>query len=69
MDKKGLVQVKAITSILAAVSFLTGFLLIDRGGISGNVIVGSQSTMSPISIAGLVLVLLSIVLAAYSLKK
>ncbi len=69
MDKKGAFRLKAITGIIAAVAFLTGFLLIDRGGISGNTVVTSEPTISAISVMGLIFVFLSVILAAYSIKR
>ena len=69
MNKKGLSGTRAITSIFAAASFLTGLLLIDRGSISGNVIVGSEPLVSTFSMIGLVFVFLSVILAAYSIKR
>jgi len=69
MNKKGLRSIKALSASLAIVVFLTGFLLIDRGSISGNVIVTSGSSVNKISIIGLFLVFLSAILAAYGLKR
>ncbi len=69
MGKRGVFNLKAITGVLAAVFFLTGFLFVDRGNISGNTIIGSYFSFNPISFIGLVLVGLGIVLAFYSVKR
>ena len=69
MNKKGLSGIKAITAIISAVVFLTGFLFIDRGSISGNTIVTSEPALSSISMIGLLFVLVAVILAAYSIKK
>ena len=65
-----MVSSKGIAGMFAAVTFFTGFLLIDRGSISGNVVITSEpSAFSAISIAGLALVFVAVLLVFYSIKK
>ena len=60
---------KKVTAIFAAVAFFAGFLFVDRGSISGNVIVDNDSALSIVSIVGLLLVLCSAILTAYTIRK
>lgn len=68
MNKKRSFNPKKLSFLFAAVAFITGFLLIDRGSISGNV-VGSNSPIGTISIIGLLLIASAIVLAAKGIRK
>ena len=68
MNKKGF-SAKAASLMFAAVAFLTGFLLIDRGSVSGNVIVRSGSSIGTISIIGLLLIFGAVALAARGMKR
>lgn len=69
MRKKGSFSAKTASLMFAAVAFLTGLLLVDRGSISGNVIVGSGSSIGAVSVIGLLLIFAAIALAAYGIKK
>ena len=60
---------KKVTAVFAAVAFFAGFLFVDRGSISGNVIVDNDSALSIVSIVGLLLVLCSAILTAYTIRK
>ena len=61
---------KGVTAIFAVVAFFVGFLFVDRGSISGNIILGeSNYSVSIISMIGLLLVLCSAILAAYTIRK
>jgi len=61
---------KKVTITFAAVAFFTGFLFVDRGSISGNVIVDNTPFLSStVSLVGLLLVLCSAILVAYTIRK
>ena len=60
---------KKITATLAVVVFFAGFLFVDRGSISGNVIVDNTPSFNTISLIGILLVLCSVILAAYTIRK
>jgi len=60
---------KKVTAIFAAVAFFTGFLFVDRGSISGNIILDGSYSFNIVSLIGLLLVLCSAVLAAYTIRK
>ncbi|MEK6840870.1 MAG: hypothetical protein AABX79_02865 [Nanoarchaeota archaeon] len=59
---------KGIFLILAVVAFFTGFLFVDRGGISGNTILDGSYPVSTVSMVGLVLVICSIILGAFAIR-
>ena len=69
MQKKGSSNIKTVSLLFSAVAFVTGFLLIDRGSISGNVIIGSGSTIGTISVVGLFFVLAAVFLAVYGIRR
>ena len=60
---------KKVTAMFAVVAFFSGFLFVDRGSISGNVIVDNTPTFNIISMIGLLLVLCSAILVFYTVKK
>ena len=60
---------KELTAMFAAVAFFTGFLFVDRGSISGNVIVDNAPSLNAVSLIGLLLVLCSTILTAYTIRK
>jgi len=68
MHKKGSFNAKTASLVFAAVSFITGFLFIDRGSISGNA-VGSAPPVGTVTITGLILIAVAIALAAYGIRK
>ena len=57
-----------VTITFAIVAFFTGFLFVDRGSISGNVIVDNTPTFNIVSIVGLLLVFCSVILVVYTIK-
>lgn len=59
---------KRVAAVLATVTFVTGFLFLDKG-VTGNVILENTYPVDVISIIGLLFVLCSAILAAYILKK
>ena len=60
---------KKVAATFAVVAFFTGFLFVDRGSISGNVIVDGTPQFNVVSMIGLLLVLCSVILAAYTIRK
>jgi len=69
MNKKGSFSAKTAHFLFAGVALITGFLLIDRGSVSGNVIVGSDFSVGAVSIIGLLLIIGGVALAAYGRGK
>jgi len=69
MGKKGSFGARTASWLFAVVAFVTGFLLIDRGSISGNVVVTSEPSVGAVSVIGLLLVLVAAALTAYGLRK
>jgi hypothetical protein len=59
---------KGITWIFATIALVSGFLFLDSNS-TGNVILNKQSPVSLISIIGLLLLVCSIILIIYSVKK
>ena len=66
--KKSWLKEKKVTAAFAIVAFFSGFLFVDRGGISGNVVLGGNYPVSAVSIIGLLLILCSAILAAYTIR-
>lgn len=60
---------KKVAATFAVVAFFAGFLFVDRGSISGNVIVDNTPTFNIISMVGLLLVLCSAILVFYTVRK
>jgi hypothetical protein len=69
MEKTSFFNAKGMTAIFAAVVFLTGFLLLDKGSFTGNAILENQSSLNPFALIGLFLILCSVALAFYALKR
>jgi hypothetical protein len=60
---------KEVAATFAAVAFFAGFLFVDRGSISGNVILDGSYSVSAVSVIGLLLILCSAILTFYSIRK
>jgi hypothetical protein len=60
---------KKVSATFAAVAFFAGFLFVDRGSISGNVILDGSYSVSAVSVIGLLLILCSAILTAYIIRK
>lgn len=60
---------KRITSIFAVVAFIIGFIFLDSGTITGNVILNGNPSVNILSIFGLLLILSSAILTIYTIKK
>jgi len=59
---------KGVTYAFAAVSLLGGFLFLNKS-ITGNVILNKQFGINVVSLIGLLLIICSAILFAYSIKK
>lgn len=59
---------KEITWTFAIISIISGFFFLDSS-LTGNIILNRQNSANFISIIGLLLILCSIVLIVYSIKK
>lgn len=68
MGKVKKFRTKSIAAIFAAVTFVLGFLFLDKG-ITGNAILDYEYSVDVVSLIGLLLVLCSAVLAVYIIKK
>ena len=69
MEKMGFFKRKEITATFSAFAFLAGFLLLDTGSFTGNVVLTDPRPFSPIALLGLLLILCSAILAFYTLRK
>lgn len=61
-------KTKKATSLFALISLAGGFFFLNQG-ITGNIILNENYTFNLISLIGLFLILCSVILGAYSLKK
>ena len=68
MGKLKWFKTKRVAAVFAAVSFVIGFLFLDKG-ITGNVILDNKYPVDFISLIGLLLVLCSAILAVYIIKR
>jgi hypothetical protein len=70
MGKKGFLNPRAVSGVIAAVFFFTGFLFVDRGSISGNAIItGNAAAFNPVSFVGLLLIFVAMILGFYSIRR
>ena len=60
---------KKVTTSLAFVSLVSGFLFMANSGITGNVVKNHYHQVSILSIVGLLLVFCSVALAIYTINK
>lgn len=61
-------KTKKVTIPFALVSLMGGFFFLNRS-ITGNVILNNKHAFNLVSLIGLLLILCSVVLIAYSIKK
>lgn len=61
-------KTKKVTASFAAVALVVGFLFLDRG-VTGNVVLNNQAPVNVVSLAGLLLVFCSAILAIYSTRR
>lgn len=64
----GWLKTKQATAIFAAGSLISGFFFLNKN-ITGNIILNENYSLNILPIIGLVLVLCSVVLGAYSIMK
>ena len=68
MKKSNFFKRKKVTASFAIFALAGGFLFLNQG-ITGNVILSGKSSINLLSIIGLLLILCSIILGIYSIKK
>jgi len=61
-------KAKKITASFALISFIGGFLFLNHS-ITGNIILNNKNSFNIVSLIGLLLILCSVILIAYSIKK
>ena len=59
---------KKTTAFFAIISFIVGVLFLKKG-ITGNIILNNNSSFDLISLIGLLLIVCSVILGVYSLKR
>jgi hypothetical protein len=59
---------RKITGVLAAITFIVGFLLLDNS-VTGNVILDQGSSFNILSLVGLLFLFCSAILTIYTVKK
>ena len=69
MEKTSWFKRKRVTGGFSMVSIIAGFLFLNQGSITGNVIVDSQPVFNMLSVVGLLLIFCSAILAFYTLRK
>lgn len=69
MGKVKWFKTKGIVAVFAIVAFVVGFSFLDKGGTTGNVILNNHYPVDVMSIIGLLLVLCSVILAVYIVRK
>ena len=62
-----LLKEKKITGFFAVISLISGFLFMNQG-ITGNVVLNSESSFNFVPMIGFLLIICSIILGTYSLK-
>ena len=68
MKKEKWFKAKRVAAVFVVVSFVIGFLFLDKG-ITGNVILDNKYPVDFISLIGLLLILCSALLAVYIIKR
>lgn len=69
MEKESWFKKKKAVSFFAIIAFISGFFFLNRGGITGNVVMNQYHEFSFLSIIGLLLIFCSVILAVYVVKK
>ena len=59
---------RKILPFFSGIVFLAGFFLLDRGSFTGNAILTDSSSFNPLALLGLLLIIGSAILAAYTLR-
>ena len=62
-------KTKQATTIFALVALIGGFLFLNQSNVTGNIILSKENPINIISLIGLLLILFSVVLSLYSIKK
>jgi Mg2+ and Co2+ transporter CorA len=61
-------KTKTATTIFAVIGIIGGFFFLNRN-LTGNVIIGNETTTSLVSLIGLLLIACSVVLGVYTIRK
>lgn len=67
-NKENFFKKRKVTAMFAVISLAGGFIFLNKG-ITGNVVLNGSHAFSVVSLIGLLLVLCSAILIAYSIKK
>jgi len=62
-------KTKRSTTIFALIALIGGFLFLNQSNVTGNIILSKENPINIISIIGLLLILCSVILSLYSIKK
>jgi len=62
-------KAKRSTTIFALIALIGGFLFLNQSNVTGNIILSKENPINIISIIGLLLILCSVILSLYSIKK
>lgn len=57
------------TGSFALISLAFGFFFLNRGTITGNVVLNNQYPVNPLSLVGLLLVICAVILSGYSIRR
>ena len=68
MKKDNFFKKRIVTGAFSIIALTAGFSFMDMG-ITGKVVAGNASYMHPVSLIGMILILCSIFLAIYTVKK
>jgi len=60
---------KIVAVVFAVLLFLVGFFLVDKGSFTGNAILNDQPLFDPLSLVGLILIVVSAALFFYMIKE
>lgn len=69
MAEENFFKRKEVTTLFSIFALVSGFVFLNKAGVTGNVILEGQVNNNLISLIGLTLVLCSAVLAIYSARK
>jgi len=67
-NRENFLKKRKVTAAFAVIALVGGFIFLNRG-ITGNIILDSRYSFNAVSLIGLLLILCSSVLIAYSIKK
>ena len=62
-------KTKRSTITFALIALIGGFLFLNQSNVTGNIILSKENPINIISVIGLLLILCSVVLSLYSIKR